>query len=236
MEIASRILAVALAGILLALLACGSDPTHTPDPPPVVRLTEQQMEAVMLSPREIKAEFPDLIFYEVESGPLPILLSANPSIEVRNEVTPTPAPGWQAGYTHNFHSTFFFPSDAPDAVFAINSQINALESSEAATRFIDIALGEDMERLSEQPVNIKIHSIESIAPADGIGEAFGGYRTRFDIPRQGLYMREYYWYWKRENIVLSVYLMGSADTDHEATIERLARTMDARLANVAIRN
>ena len=107
MKVDSRILTFALVGIFLVLNACGSVPPHTPGPARVVQLTEQQMKTVLLSPKQAKAEFPDLIFLDEESGPLPILLSANPSIEVRNEVTPTPAPGWQAGYKHFYDSSFF---------------------------------------------------------------------------------------------------------------------------------
>ena len=227
-----RILAVALAGILMALSACGSGPTHITGASSEVRLTEQQMKAVLLSPKEVKAEFPDLIFLDEESGPLPILLSANPSIEVRNEVPPTPAPGWQAGYRHTFHSFFSFPNDADDAVFAVVSQIEVLDSSEVATSFIDISLAEDMERLSVQPYNTEVHSIENLTSYDGIGESFGGYSARVDIPGQGLYLRSYQWYWIRGNVVLSMYLLGKALTDHEPTVARLAEEMDARFVAV----
>ena len=83
-----------------------------------------------------------------------------------------------------------------------------------------------------QPYDIDVHSIETMTSDEGIGEAFGGYRARVDIPGQGLYLRWYNWYWKRGNVVLSVYLQGKALTDHEPTVARLAGEMDARLTAV----
>ena len=226
-----RILAVALAGLALVSLACDSGPTHTPDPSRVVHLTEQQMKAVLLTPEEVEAEFTDLNFVEVDSGPLPILLTDNPRIELRNYQTPTPIPRWQGGYAHSFGGSFFFP-DEDDEVYQIISRIDVLDSSEATTLFIDAQVAQAIERMSVENGNVKYHSIENLDSTQGIGEVFGGYRAKMDIPGQELYLQKYRWYWKRGNIVLSVYLQGVASMDHEPTVARLAGEMDVRLAAV----